>query len=278
MYREEYADAETLLQTLVSHRNPDIRSLGKVELCNIALHRGLFDEALDRLGAAIATSDEELGQDAKVIWYHEIRAKVFELLGDFDAAVVETRIARDLLRRFSPTAAHPTLHWKYTALEARILAQAGDDRRADSLLEVVKGSLDRTPGLSPKSYWFGRADVALHREEYDTALAYYSRIAGANPEWNDLVDLGRAYLGARRYRDAIQAFENALRRHDSYRWSAPATSVLLHYWLGLTYEKSGRLNDAATQYERFLHLWRNADPVITEIEDARERLAALRRT
>ncbi len=48
------------------------------------------------------------------------------------------------------------------------------------------------------------------------------------------------------------------------------------YMLGKIYEQKGLKAKAIEHYERFLALWKDADPGIAEVEDARERLAGLR--
>ena len=49
-----------------------------------------------------------------------------------------------------------------------------------------------------------------------------------------------------------------------------------HYRLAKLYEQKGWAGKAIEHYEKFLSLWKDADPGIAEVEDARERLAALK--
>jgi hypothetical protein len=45
----------------------------------------------------------------------------------------------------------------------------------------------------------------------------------------------------------------------------------------MLYEKKGLKVKAAEQYQKFLHLWKDADPGTSEVEDAQSRLADLSR-
>ena len=48
------------------------------------------------------------------------------------------------------------------------------------------------------------------------------------------------------------------------------------YMLGKIYEQQGETAKAIEDYEKFLNLWKDADPGIAEVEDARKRLDGLR--
>ncbi len=46
--------------------------------------------------------------------------------------------------------------------------------------------------------------------------------------------------------------------------------------LGKIYRQKGREDKAIEHYAKFLELWKDADPGIAEVEDARKRLAGLK--
>jgi len=46
--------------------------------------------------------------------------------------------------------------------------------------------------------------------------------------------------------------------------------------MGRLYEKKGLKERAIENYEKFLKLWKDADPGIAEVEDASKRLAGLK--
>jgi tetratricopeptide (TPR) repeat protein len=87
--------------------------------------------------------------------------------------------------------------------------------------------------------------------------------------------LAEIYLKKGRLDEAVTQLEKALSRYDDERvWSNMA--VKAYYLLGVAYEKSGWNKKAIEEYEEFLDIWKNADPGIKEVEDAKERVGKLR--
>jgi tetratricopeptide (TPR) repeat protein len=50
------------------------------------------------------------------------------------------------------------------------------------------------------------------------------------------------------------------------------------YKLGQIYEQKNWVGKAIEQYEKFLELWKNADPGDADVDDAKKRLAGLKST
>jgi tetratricopeptide (TPR) repeat protein len=86
------------------------------------------------------------------------------------------------------------------------------------------------------------------------ALSYYKagKLEGARQEYEGITKLsmGRADYG------------------DIYAKS--------FYMLGKIYEQQGDTAKAIDHYEKFLTLWKDADPGLPEVEDAKKRLAGLK--
>jgi tetratricopeptide (TPR) repeat protein len=91
--------------------------------------------------------------------------------------------------------------------------------------------------------------------------------------------LARAYAAAGRWAEAAREYERILEeRRFHYVWTLPMTPAVFpldQYRLAGIYERLGNTDRARFWYGRFLSDWRNADPGMPEVEDAKKRLAAL---
>ena len=75
-------------------------------------------------------------------------------------------------------------------------------------------------------------------------------------------------MAKEKYKNIHSLTTGRFRRGDLY--------VKSFYMLGKIYEQQGNTAKAIEHYEKFLDLWKDADPGIAEVEDAKERLAGLK--
>ncbi len=88
--------------------------------------------------------------------------------------------------------------------------------------------------------------------------------------------LGRDYEALRLWRPAAEEYEQVL-RNPSVKWllSVPAVWSLDQFRLARIYQTVGDADRARRWYARFLADWKDADPGIPEVGEARRRLQAL---
>jgi len=88
--------------------------------------------------------------------------------------------------------------------------------------------------------------------------------------------LGVAYLKSGMVGEAVSELEKAEADYGEDRMCGfPAIKV--YYLLGQAYETSGWTKKAIEKYEKFLEIWKDADPGMEEIDDAKARVARLKR-
>jgi tetratricopeptide (TPR) repeat protein len=87
--------------------------------------------------------------------------------------------------------------------------------------------------------------------------------------------LARAYLNNAEIDKAIAEYEGLI-TFGPTRQDRCLIHPKYHYRLAKLYEQKGWIGKAIDQFEKFLSLWKEADPGIAEVEDAKKRLAGLK--
>jgi eukaryotic-like serine/threonine-protein kinase len=168
---------------------------------------------------------------------------------------------------------------------ALALAYAGDAGRALRLTEELNKRFPEATTVQFNYLPTVRAKLALNRgnpsealEMLRSALPYELGQTTFSGEyaWNGLYPVfirGEAYLATRRASEAAAEFQKIL-DHRGIVWNSPI-GALAHLQLGRAYAMQGDAAKARAAYNDFLTLWKDADPDIPVLKQAKAEYAKL---
>ncbi|MCK4722988.1 MAG: tetratricopeptide repeat protein, partial [Dehalococcoidia bacterium] len=272
LFKREYAKAESCYQIIASHSDKWYRSWGRQLLACIPAYQGKFETALKVLDDGIAADRMEQTEE-KATSKHLNKAYIFAGKKNLSSALREVEMAMEIQDRF-----YPEHVLKPFPIYARLLAEDGDFEKAEEAASALRKNIEEKDQAQMDDYWQLLGNIELAKGDAKTAVTHLEKAAKEIKWWSfsDRFFLGRAYLESGRLGESVAQLEKALRSYDAQRVNSPIWSVKAHYVLGLAYEKSGWYKKAIEQYEEFLEIWKDADPGIPEIDDAKSRLAELK--
>jgi tetratricopeptide (TPR) repeat protein len=126
--------------------------------------------------------------------------------------------------------------------------------------------------------------IELEKENFSKAIDYFAKAISLLPfPWDDdrryyqplfVNSLALTYYKAGDIEKAQQEYERIISLTLS-RLEDGDIYARSFYMLGKIYEQKGLKAEAVERYQRFFDLWKEADPGIPEVADAKKRLAAL---
>ena len=162
-------------------------------------------------------------------------------------------------------------------LVALAMAFAGDAKRAGTIADDLDNRFRENTLV--QSYYLPtiRAQLALRRNDPEAAIEVLQTAApyelSSTGKMYSVYMRGESYLAAHRGNEAAAEFQKIL-DHRGIVTNAPI-GALAHLGLGRAYVLSGDKTRAKSAYQDFLALWKDADPDIPMLKQAKEEYARL---
>ncbi len=269
----DYAAAEGIIKAFLTEEDKNIRSSAKTSLALVAAYQGKMQKALSMLDAAIAQDKREKVEAWARIGKHMMKYFIYWEQDKLNLAWNEAQIAAELYEEIEtpdPFGVRPVF--------AVLLAARGEIDAAEDTLRALQEAHDMNNPDHCSGYWRLSGAIELIKGDYPTAITQLQRglLQNASPVFEARYLLALAYEKSGQPGPAAQLLENALSRYDERRIGYPLWAAKAHFHLGKAYEQLEQRQEAIAKYEEFLHVWKDADEDIPELQEARERLRALR--
>ncbi len=270
--------AEKEILNVLEDKSPQAQLTGIGALMPLYYFQGKFKK-IEKL---IEESRALLDRPNPEMWilrnYHQERANLF----------FETRRYREALQEYNKLW-DIAVEMEDSYLQMETLEDKGivylklkEIDKAQEAAEELKPLLDKEVNKKLwRHYYRSIGQIECEKENFSEAIAQLEKAVSLisvghqdmSPDF--LEPLASAYYRAGDMDSAREVYEK-ITRITMGRFESGATYVKSFYMLGKINENQGKINRAKEYYEKFLTLWKDADPGIAEVEDARKRLAGLK--
>jgi len=277
LYKGDFVQAEKEYQELLENELVEARAWGKVRLGWLYLTQGKFRKA-ERVVSDGIERAKEVGEPWAVSGYHLMLEHNYRSSGKYEQSLKQTEEAWK-------SAVAADVRWlqlealyrrSLTLIEMKSLAEA--EKTAEEYRQMVEEGLNKR--LIDQYYHLtGLMKLEIKKfsgaiEDFNKALAFHS--GGPFTKSARIIDsLALAYYLSGDMERAIEEYE----RITSLTLGRDATGDIYaksFYRLGRIYEQQGNTAKALENYQKFLSIWKDADPGIVEVEDVKKRLAGLK--
>ena len=284
IYQEDLLKAENEFKKLLESQSVAARRDGIRGMINLYWLQGKFEEAMAQAEQAFKFSKQDKHRDWELSW-RQVLASAYlkgKRLGDaLDELVTALEMAVEL-EDFN--AQRDVLF-----LKGLILREMGEREEAKKNVNRLKILIDEGMNKKHMRYYFHLMGLtALEEGRIPEAIALFERAVSLLPSEcpapGKLSDFRQALfidaLALAQYRNG--ELEKA--RGNYYKIVAMTQGRFYcndvyarsYFMLGKIHEQQGNSTKAIEHYEKFLDLWKDADPGMAEVEDAKTRLAGLK--
>jgi serine/threonine protein kinase/Tfp pilus assembly protein PilF len=276
VYMGDWTLAEKEYLKLLDSEELLFQSRGRWRLANLYMLQGKFKKAQAQIRQNIELANKS-GDMYRKAYFHRYLSSLHLFSGSPEKALEECNKAwkiavdnEDLENQRLALSLMGLIH-----LEMKSVEEA--ERVADELKEMIEKGINQK---HRRLYYHLSGGIELERKNFDQAIDFLKKALSLLPEnygWQTPFrqSLTQAYYDSGDLEKSQEEYEGIISRPNSIlrRGGIYAKSF---YMLGKIHEQQGNTTRAIEHYEKFLDLWKDADPGIAEVEDARERVAGLK--
>ncbi|TFH49428.1 MAG: tetratricopeptide repeat protein, partial [Methanothrix sp.] len=271
LFTREYAEADSCYKVLTASDQKAIRSEGRVCLAYIPAYQGKFEDAIRLLDEGLAADRMEQAEGEYTARKHSLKGLVYleEKRGDLARQEAE-KVVETSRKIYPESKISGRQHYVY------VLAANGELEKARQVAQALKNDIGKEEEGNICFFWYAEGCIDFFKGDFEKSIVNLEKAVEHIDQLYAHFMLARAYLESGKLDKAVSQLENILTKYNESRAGTGIWAVKAHYLLGLAYEKSGWNSKAAEQFDEFLKIWKNADPGIPEIKDAKERLTRLK--
>ena len=273
----DFEKAEEGYKKWFGHVSPSTHLQARERLSYLYRTLGKFEEAKNQILLGIDEAKEQKDDDDLDLFHYQ-EAYLHLVAGNLGEAL-------EAVKKIGGVSAFETVYKFYDLeLEGWIYAEMGRMDEAQKTAEEIKGLVDAGPFKKRiRHYDFLMGMIELKTKNFTDAITSFKKATSLllHPVGFISDDGLYRYFLALAYhesgdlkaaRDAFEALVGFIPGRNAYG-DLYAKS---YYRLGRIYEQLENNTKAIENYEKFLELWKDADPGIPEVEQGRARLAGLK--
>jgi serine/threonine protein kinase/Tfp pilus assembly protein PilF len=288
MYKGDLAKARLEFMKSLEERQIDVLYQNYLGLFALDLLEGKFEKAETELSQGIEKMSK-LGAKEQEAEFHIRLAYGYLRLGKPEKALEECQEARKLALEIE----NDDLQRQALYLKGLSYLRKGSMDEAQKTAEELKQMIES--GINKKKirlYTHLAGMIELERKNYPKAIEYLRNAVESLPygplekDASFIDSLALAYYKSgdlEKARETYEKITSLTGGRDSFggflygigRFSYGDIFAKSFYMLGKIYEQKGQKEKAIENYKKFLDLWKDADPGIPEVEDAKKRLTTL---
>jgi tetratricopeptide (TPR) repeat protein/tRNA A-37 threonylcarbamoyl transferase component Bud32 len=277
LLRNDFAGAEKEFLKVLEAKTENHRRNATQFLAALYLAQGKLEKAADQLRLRVEMA-AKAAEKTWATWGYYYTSYIHAKAGNFRAALADN----DAVMKMA--AEEDSDPWRRNGLWSRgwilimmkSLSEAG--KAAEELRQVILAGPNKK---LIRLYHHLQGMIELEKKEYSRAIRDLEAALALEPDLDEVKgayyfeQLGLAHFRAGDLDKARESFEKVLASTYGrlYFGDCYARSF---YMLGTIFEQKGDKLKAVENYQKFLDLWKNADPGLPEVGDARKRLAGLK--